>query len=101
MLQIAKRPTLVVGLYCLASIMLGYTLYKVFLGYTAPIAQSDPEMYARLARARTYQLIGSLLWVSSLLLPGIYTAWKDKKFRMMFPALEIFHLAFLRLMVSK
>ena len=81
--------------------MLGYTLYSVFSAYMSPLTESNTEIYARLARARTYQFIGSLLWVSSLLVPGIYLAWKDKKFRMMFPALEIFHLAFWRLMVFK
>jgi hypothetical protein len=101
MLQTRKSHTLVVALYCLASMMLGYTLYSVFWAYLTPINESNAEIYARLARARTYQFIGGLLWVSSLLVPGIYLAWKDRKFRMMFPALEIFQLAFWRLMVFK
>ena len=100
MLQTRKSQSLIVALYCIAAIMLGYTLYSVFSAYMTPITESNAEIYARIARTHTYQFIGGLLWVSSLLVPGIYTAWKDKKFRMIFPALEIFQLAFWRLMVK-
>jgi len=101
MLQTIKNHPLLVALYFLGSMMLGYTLYSVFSAYMTPIAESNAEIYARLARAHTYQFIGGLLWVGSLLMPGIYLAWKDKKFRMMFPVLEIVQLAFWRLMLFK
>lgn len=101
MIQIEKSPTLVVAFYCLAAIMLGYTLYNVILGYMMPIAASDAEIHGLLTRARTYQLIGNLLFISSFLAPGIYIALKDRKFRTMFPALEIFHLAFMNMVLLK
>jgi hypothetical protein len=100
MLQTRKRQSLILALYCIASIILGYTLYSVFSAYMTPITESNGEIYARLVRTHTYQFIGGLLWVSSLLVPGIYLAWKDKKFRVLFPALEICQLAFWRLMVK-
>jgi len=90
-----------VVLYCLASVMLGYTLYTVFRSYMVPITVADASTSARLAQAAAYQFSASLLWVSSLLLPGIYAAWKSKKFRIIFPALEILHLAFWRLIIFK
>ena len=101
MRQLEKNPRLVIALYCLAAIMLGYSLYNVFLGYMTPITAPSDEIHTLLARARTYQLIANLLFIGSFLVPGIFTALKNKKFRAMFPALEIFHLAMMNMVLLK
>lgn len=101
MLQTKKRNFLTVVLYCLAFLTLVYTLHNVYLKFTMPFAQSEGPNFEGLASARMYQLIGNLLFVSSLLLPGIYSAWKDKKFRIIFPALEILQLIAINLMLLR
>jgi hypothetical protein len=81
--------------------MLVYTLHNVFLKYMLPFTESEGPNYEALESARMYQLIGNLLIVSSFLLPGIYNAWKDKKFRIMFFGLEILQLITINLMLLR
>ncbi len=96
-----KRNFLIIVLYCLAFVTLAYTLYKVYLKYMMPFTELEGPNYEGLATARTYELIGSLLFISSFLLPGIYNAWQDKKFRMIFPGLEIAQLIMINLMLLR
>ena len=96
-----KRNLLTIVFYCAAFLMLAYTLYNVFLKYMLPFTESEGPNYEGLERARMYQMIGNLLFVSSFLLPGIYGAWKDKKFRIIFPRLEILQLITINLMLLR
>jgi len=81
--------------------MLVYTLLNVYLKYRMPFTELEGPNHEGLASARTYQLIGNLLFMSSFLLPGIYNAWQDKKFRMVFPGLEIFQLVIINMMLLR
>jgi hypothetical protein len=92
MLQTEKRNLFTIVLYCLAFLMLIYTLYWVYVKFMMPFAASEGPNYEGLELARMYQLIANLLFICSFLLPGIYGAWKNKKFRVLFPGLEIFQL---------
>ncbi len=101
MMQTEKIPTFVAVLYCIASMMLTYTLYNVFLQYMTPIDEPDAKIYGLLAQARTYRMLGELMFISSFLLPGAFAAWKNKKIRAKFPAFEIWHLALMNIILFK
>ena len=97
MLQTEKSPVQNIALYCAVAIMLGYILYEMLLKYLSPITESNAEIYNLLSQAQTYSFIGKLVFVSGLVIPGIFAAWKNKKFRMMFPALLNFQLTLVML----
>jgi hypothetical protein len=71
--------------------MLIYTLYRVYVEFMMPFAAAKGPNYEGLRSVRMYQLIANLLFIYSFL-PGIYGAWKNKNFRMLFPDLVIFQL---------
>jgi hypothetical protein len=97
MLQTGNRNLQI--LYSLAFLALGFTLYNVYLEYTFPFAEYDIPYYDELSRVRRNQLLVNLLLIFGFLLPGIYMAYRNEKFRKLFPALGVLYLFFLNVMV--
>lgn len=96
-MQTNKRNLLTITLSCLASIVLVYTLNNIYQHYMLPFSVMQGPVYEAGASARNYRLISNLLYVISFLLPGLYLAWKNEKFRMKFLAVEIFQLLFINI----